>query len=101
MLELSETAQKARQTMTNLQKKLRAAVAVPKELYNYPWQDAAEWENARLAPILAALEGCVEALEMGAFHHPICPYYDSKPCLCAHKKVNAALESLRKVLDEK
>lgn len=103
--------------MTDLQKKLRAAVAQSECLTQaaaefeskgyegvFEYQaviNGARLENARLAPILATLEGCVEALEMGAFHHPICPYYDSKPCLCAHKKVNAALETLRKALEEK
>lgn len=51
--------------------------------------------------LITALEGCVEALEMGAFHHPACPYYETKPCVCAHEKVDAALETLRKVLEAK
>lgn len=47
----------------------------------------AQWAIAN-HPVVLAL---IEALEMGAFHHPACPWYNSKECCCAHDKVDQAL----------
>lgn len=36
----------------------------------------------------------VDALETGAFHHPKCPWYNGKKCLCPNKKVKKVMEKL-------
>lgn len=48
---------------TDRKDKLEKALGVSESPYNCPWQDGAEWENARLAPLHAALLDAVEALE--------------------------------------
>lgn len=57
-------------------------------------------ENRRLAPLHAALLEAVEALEMGAFHHPSCGWYDGKDCHCANSKCKEALSKIDKVLGD-
>lgn len=53
----------------------------------------------RLAPLHAALLEAVEALEMGAFHHPSCGWYDRKDCHCANLKCKEALAKIDKELE--
>lgn len=63
-------------------------------LYDYGGRS----ENRRLKPLHAALLEAVEALEMGAFHHPSCGWYDGKDCHCANSKCKEALSKIDKVL---
>lgn len=49
--------------MSQRKDKLEKALATPENLYNYPWQDGAEWESKRLAPLHSALLDAIEALE--------------------------------------
>ena len=65
--------------------------------------DRMEMTQARVEELIDALRESQareaklrEALEMGAFHHPACPYYRSEECLCARKKVDEALKEGRK-----
>lgn len=60
-----------------------------------------KFENKRLAPLHAALLEAVEALEMGAFHHPSCGWYDGKDCHCANSKCKEALSKIDKALGDK
>lgn len=58
-----------------------------------------QFENARLAPLHATLIEAVEALEMGAFHHPSCGWYDRKDCHCANLKCKEALAKIDEALE--
>ncbi len=61
------------------------------------WQDPKDYTLMReVSPAYdEAVKGLVEALEMGAFHHTTCPWHYGKNCLCAHTKVDAALEAYK------
>ena len=59
-----------------------------------------KFENKRLSPLHDALIAAVEALEMGAFHHPACGWYDRKECHCANSKCKEALSKIDKVLGD-
>jgi hypothetical protein len=48
-------------------------------------------ERQAKAELLAQCEAMVEAMEMGAFHHSLCPWLMSKECCCAKQKVDRAL----------
>lgn len=76
--------------MSERKAKLEKALACPENLYNYPWQDAAEWESKRLAPLHAALLEAVEALDW------------IKPILHGEELQHAeeALSKIDKVLEE-
>lgn len=92
--------------MTDLQKKLREIIEYDENhMYstaskrygagplNRAFKAGVEYRNERLSPILAALEGCVEALES------ICGNRCAiglNPC-----EARDALETLRKILEEK
>lgn len=60
--------------------------------------EGAKEEAERLAPMHLALLQAVEALEMGAFHHPSCGWYNGKDCHCANSKCKEALLKIDKVL---
>ena len=63
--------------------------------------DAERHHKNCLSPLHEALIAAVEALEMGAFHHPACGWYDRKECHCANSKCKEALSKIDKVLETK
>jgi hypothetical protein len=63
-------------------------------------QSEVEKLESKLKIAVAALELSLEAMEMGAFHHNICPWLNGKECLCAHKKIPIASSLARQALLE-